>query len=147
VEVVPLAQPKQKRSVKCNKYDRSTFGGCEYFRHKFAVTPLIVFSGVFVSLESIMSFTDQEGTVRFINALREQRRWLSRELSSLDARSVDYESNQRAIRGAIGELDTVIWKAMEEAGMVSSCRMTVTRDDISAPELRGTVFTRCAPAK
>jgi hypothetical protein len=94
-----------------------------------------------------MTFEHQEGIVRFINACRDQRQWLFRELCSLDARSVDYESNQRAIRGAIGELDKAIWKAMEEAGMVSSCRMTVTRDDISAPELRGTVSTRCAPAK
>jgi hypothetical protein len=42
VEVVPLAQPKRKRPVKCNEYDRSTFGGCEFFRHKFAVTVVIV---------------------------------------------------------------------------------------------------------
>jgi hypothetical protein len=94
-----------------------------------------------------MTSTDQEGTVRFINKAREQRQWLSRELSSLDARSENYESNQRAIRGAIGELDTVIWRAMEAAGMVDLCRTTVTSDAISASELRGTVSTRCAPAK
>jgi hypothetical protein len=94
-----------------------------------------------------MTSTDQEGTVRFINKAREQRQWLSRELSGLDARSVDYESNHRAIRVAIGELDNAIWKAMEAAGMVDLCRTTVTSDAISASELRGSVSTRCAPAK
>jgi hypothetical protein len=100
-----------------------------------------------VRLESTMTFEDQESLVRFINASREQRRWLSRELSNLDARSENYESNQRAIRGAIGELDTVIWKAMEAEGMVDLCRTTVTSDAISAGKLPGAVPTRCIPAK
>jgi hypothetical protein len=128
-------------------YDRSTSGGCEFFRHKFAVTGSLSAALIPVKLEPPMTSTDQQGTVRFINTCREQRQWLSRELSSLDARSVDYESNQRAIRGAIGELDKAIWKAMETAGMIGSCRTTVTPDGISAPELTGTVPTRCAPAK
>jgi hypothetical protein len=41
---------------------------------------------------------------------------LSRELSSLDACSENYESNQRAIRGAIGELDKVIGNAIQTSG-------------------------------
>jgi hypothetical protein len=64
-----------------------------------------------------MTFENHEGIVRFINASREQRRWLSRELSNLDARSENYESYesyQPAIRGAIGEPDTVTWKAMRQ---------------------------------
>lgn len=83
-----------------------------------------------------MTSTDQERIVRFINASREHRQWLSRELSSLDARSENFESNQRAIRGAIGELDKVIWKAMETAGMLGACRTTVTPDGISALEMK-----------
>jgi hypothetical protein len=94
-----------------------------------------------------MTSTEQERIVRFINAAREHRQWLSRELSSLDALSENYGSNQRAIRGATGELDKAIWKAMEPVGMVGSCRMTVKPDGISAMELTGTVSTRCAPAK
>jgi hypothetical protein len=94
-----------------------------------------------------MKVTDQVGIARFINKAREQRQWLSREFSSLDARSENYESNQRAIRGAIGELDKVIWNAMETAGMVHSCQTTVTPDGISASEVTGAVSTRSAPAK
>ena len=63
-----------------------------------------------------MTSTDQEKIVRFINASREHRQWLSRELSSLDAGSENYESNQRAIRGAIGELDKVIANAIQTPG-------------------------------
>jgi len=80
-----------------------------------------------------MTFTDQVRIARFINKAREQRQWLSREFSSLDARSADYESNQRVICSAIGELDKAICKAMETAGMGGSCRMAVTPDGISAP--------------
>jgi hypothetical protein len=94
-----------------------------------------------------MTFENQEGIVRFINACREQRQWLSRELSRLDPHSESYASNQRAIRGAIGELDTLIWKAMEAAGMVDLCRTTVTTDAISAGKSPGAVSTRCVPAK
>ena len=65
-----------------------------------------------------MTSTDQAGIARFVNAAREQRQWLSHELSSLEASSENYESNQRAIRGAIGELDKAIRKAMETAGVV-----------------------------
>ncbi len=94
-----------------------------------------------------MTFENQEGIVRFINACREQRQWLSRELSRLDSRSESYASNQRAITGAIGELDKVIWKAMETAGMGRSCRTTVTSDAISAGKSPGAVATGCIPAK
>jgi hypothetical protein len=97
-----------------------------------------------------MTFENHERIVRFINASREQRRWLSRELSNLDARSENYESYesyQRGIRGAIGELDTVTWKAMEAAGMVDLCRTTVTSDAISAGKSPGAVPTRRIPAK
>jgi len=62
-----------------------------------------------------MTFAGQERIARFINEAKEHRQWLSRELSSLDACSENYESNQRAIRGAIGELDRAIRKAMETA--------------------------------
>ena len=65
-----------------------------------------------------MITADQARIVSFINAAREQRQWLSRKLSSLEAHSENYESNQRAIRGAIGELDKAIWKALETAGML-----------------------------
>ena len=81
-----------------------------------------------------MTFTDQERTARFINEAKEQRQWLSHELSRLDAGSENYESNQRAILSAIGELDKVTWKAMETAGMIGSCRTPVTPDGISALE-------------
>jgi hypothetical protein len=63
-----------------------------------------------------MTSTDQERTARFLNRAREQRQWLSRELSSLDARSENYESDQRAIRGAIGELDKVILECDSDVG-------------------------------
>jgi hypothetical protein len=117
------------------------------FHHKFAVTGVIVCHADPVRLDSTMTSTDQEKTVRFINASREHRQWLSRELSILDARCENYESNQRAIRGAMGELDKVIWKAMKTAGMLGSCRTTVTPDGISARELTDTVSSRCPPAK
>jgi hypothetical protein len=55
-----------------------------------------------------MTSTDQERIVRFIEDAKEHRQWLSRELSSLDANSEDYESNRRAILGAVRELDRVI---------------------------------------
>jgi hypothetical protein len=94
-----------------------------------------------------MTSKDQDTLIRFINTSREHRQWLSHELSRLDPRSESYASNQRAIRGAIGELDTVIWKAMEAAGMVDLCRTTVTSDAISSGKLPGAVPTRCIPAK
>ena len=96
-----------------------------------------------------MTFTDHVRIVRFINAAREQRQWLSRALSSIDARSGNYASNQRAICGAIGELDKAIWKTMETAGMgmVRSRGMTVAPDGISALELTGAVSSRYAPRK
>ena len=63
-----------------------------------------------------MTFADQERIARFINEAKEHRQWLSRELSSLDACSENYESNQRAIRGAIGELDKVIRNTIQTPG-------------------------------
>ena len=89
-----------------------------------------------------MTFTDQERIGRFINEAKEQRQWLSRELSSLDARSEDYASNEKAITGAIRELDRLILERDSDAGHIASCRMTVTPAGISALELTGTVSTR-----
>ena len=63
-----------------------------------------------------MTSTDQERIARFIDDANEQREWLSRELSGLDPLSETCESSQRAIRGAIGELDKVIAKAIQNAG-------------------------------
>ena len=85
------------------------------FHHKFAVTPLIV-SGADPRQTGVHhDIYGGERTARFINRAREQRQWLSRELSSLDS-SENYESNQRAIRGAIGELDKVILESDSDAG-------------------------------
>ena len=63
-----------------------------------------------------MTFTDHETIVRFINDAKEHRQWLSRELSSLDARSENYESIQWAIGGAMKELDKVIGNAIQTLG-------------------------------
>jgi hypothetical protein len=60
-----------------------------------------------------MTLTDQVKNADFISYAKEQRQWLSSELSNLDPRSEDYKSKQWAIRGAIGELDKVIWNALE----------------------------------
>ena len=51
--------------------------------------------------------------MRFINHAKEQRDWLVCELSGLDAQSEDYQSNKRAIRDSIKELDKVIVKAIQ----------------------------------
>jgi hypothetical protein len=54
--------------------------------------------------------------VRFIDHAKEQRHWLVCELFRLDPRSEDYQSNQRAIRSSIMELDKAIWNAIQSQG-------------------------------
>lgn len=51
--------------------------------------------------------------MRFINHAKEQRDWLVCELSGLVAQSENYQSNERAIRDSIKELDKIILKAIQ----------------------------------
>jgi hypothetical protein len=60
-----------------------------------------------------MIFADQARVVRFIHDAKEQRQWLSRELSSLETSSENFESNRRAICGAIRELDKAIAETID----------------------------------
>ena len=69
-----------------------------------------------------MTIADQEGSWCLINDAKEQRQWLSHELSSLDACSEDYKTNRRAIRGAIGELDKVIRNATRTRGAAARAK-------------------------
>jgi len=54
-----------------------------------------------------MTLTDQVKNADFISYAKEQRQWLSSELSNLDPRSEDYKSKQWAI-AVHRELDKVI---------------------------------------
>jgi len=60
-----------------------------------------------------MTLTDQLRIAGFIDDAKKQRQWLCTELVRLDPRSESYDGNQRAICGAIGELDKIIVNAIQ----------------------------------
>ena len=60
-----------------------------------------------------MRSTDQALIERFINDAKAQRQWLYGELASLDTSSENYESSQRAIHGALRELDKAISQTLQ----------------------------------
>jgi len=60
-----------------------------------------------------MTSTDQALVERFINDAKAQRQWLYGELASLDTSSENYESSQRAIHGALRELDKAISQTLQ----------------------------------
>ena len=60
-----------------------------------------------------MTSTDQALVNRFINDAKAQRQWLYGELASLDTSSENYESSQRAIHGALRELDKAISQTLQ----------------------------------
>ena len=72
-----------------------------------------------------MMLAEQEKNVRFIDHFKEQRYWLFCELFRLDACSENYQSNQRAIRASIMELDKVTWNAIRSQGNEEPRQMTV----------------------
>ena len=73
-----------------------------------------------------MMLAEQERNMCFINHAKEQRYWLVCELSRLDASSENYQSNKRAIRGSIRELDRVILNAIQPPENEESRQMTGT---------------------
>jgi hypothetical protein len=90
--------------------------GRPFFRHKVGVMTVISFAPESRQTRFAMMLAEQGKNVCFIDHAKEQRHWLVCELFRLDARSEDYQSNQRAIRGSIMELDKAIWNAIQSQG-------------------------------
>jgi hypothetical protein len=65
-------------------------------------------------LTSTMTSADQSQFERFINTAIAHRDWLNSEASKMIAGYEDCESNRRAIKGAIRELDELICRTYLE---------------------------------
>ncbi|HLX84397.1 MAG TPA: hypothetical protein VKR59_10905 [Terriglobales bacterium] len=77
------------------------------------MTTVIAFTSDSRQTKFAMKLAEQERNMRFINHAKEQRDWLVCELSGLVAQSENYQSNERAIRDSIKELDKIILKAIQ----------------------------------